>query len=74
MSENTNQTTALYVILHNPNLLRKLLKAWKKTGVPGVTIEASTGNVPDPNHSAAACPNDGRDRFYDTGACSLRRG
>jgi len=50
MSENTNQTTALYVILHNPNLLPKLLKAWKKTGVPGVTIVPSIGGFEAEKH------------------------
>ncbi len=36
-------TTALIVILHEPNLLPKLLRAWDRAGVPGVTILPSMG-------------------------------
>jgi len=36
-------TTAIIVILHNPDTLPKLLKAWNKAGVPGVTILPSMG-------------------------------
>jgi len=43
-------TTVLYVILHNPALLPKLLKAWKKTGVPGVTIVPSIGGFEAEKH------------------------
>jgi CBS domain-containing protein len=50
MSEIANQTTALYVILHNPELLPKLLKAWKKVGVPGVTIIPSIGGFEAEKH------------------------
>jgi CBS domain-containing protein len=43
MAKNTFQTTALIVILHEPNLLPKLLAAWKRARVPGVTILPSMG-------------------------------
>ncbi len=36
-------TTALIVILHEPNLLPRLLRAWDRAGVPGVTILPSMG-------------------------------
>jgi CBS domain-containing protein len=36
-------TTALVVILHNPDTLPRLLRAWDKAGVPGVTILPSMG-------------------------------
>ena len=36
-------TTALIVILHEPNLLPKLLRAWNRANVPGVTILPSMG-------------------------------
>ncbi|MEN8173614.1 MAG: CBS domain-containing protein [Chloroflexota bacterium] len=50
MSDNANQTTALYVILHNPTLLPKLLKAWQKAGIPGVTIVPSIGGFEAEKH------------------------
>jgi len=43
-------TTALYVILHNPALLPKMLKAWKKVGVPGITIFPSIGGFEAEKH------------------------
>ena len=43
-------TTALYVILHNPELMPKLLKAWKKAGIPGVTIIPSMGGFEAEKH------------------------
>lgn len=36
-------TVALIVILHDPDTLPRLLKAWDKVGVPGVTILPSMG-------------------------------
>lgn len=36
-------TVALLVILHDPDALPRLLKAWDKIGVPGVTILPSMG-------------------------------
>jgi CBS domain-containing protein len=44
MPDNNFQTTALIVILHNTNLLPALLKAWRRIGVPGVTILPSAGS------------------------------
>ncbi len=43
-------TTALYVILHNPALLPKMLNAWKKVGVPGITIFPSIGGFEAEKH------------------------
>ena len=43
-------TTALYVILHDPELMPKLLKAWKKAGIPGVTIIPSMGGFEAEKH------------------------
>ncbi len=43
MSKDDFQTTALIVILHNPDLLPKLLKGWDRAGVPGTTILPSMG-------------------------------
>ena len=50
MSESSNQKTAVYVILHKPELLPRLLKAWKKVGVPGVTILPSIGGFEAEKH------------------------
>ncbi len=36
-------TVALIVILHDPDTLPRLLKAWDKVGVPGITILPSMG-------------------------------
>lgn len=36
-------TTALIVILHDPDILPRLLRAWDKVGVPGITILPSMG-------------------------------
>lgn len=43
MSEKKTSTTALVVILHTSELLPKLLRAWRRVGVPGVTIFPSLG-------------------------------
>ncbi len=42
MNEN-KQTTALIVILHEPEELPRLLRAWDRVGVPGATILPSMG-------------------------------
>lgn len=44
-------TTALVVILHNPDSLSRLLKAWDKAGVPGVTILPSMGGFQAQKHA-----------------------
>ena len=43
-------TTLLIVILHKPDLLPKLLKAWDRAGVPGVTILPSMGGYQAQRH------------------------
>ncbi|MBC8504383.1 MAG: CBS domain-containing protein [Anaerolineales bacterium] len=51
MPKEQTQTTALIVILHNPDLLPKLLKAWDRAGVPGVTILPSMGGYQAQKHA-----------------------
>lgn len=41
---NTPEVTLLVVILHDANRLSKLLKTWRKIGVPGSTILPSAGS------------------------------
>ena len=51
MTKEEFQTTALVVILHNPDLLSKLLKAWDRAGVPGATILPSMGGYQAQKHA-----------------------
>ncbi len=51
MMKDTLQTTALIVILHDPDLLPKLLKAWDRAGVPGATILPSMGGYQAQKHA-----------------------
>jgi len=51
MAKDGYQTTALIVILHNPDLLPKLLKAWDRAGVPGATILPSMGGYQAQKHA-----------------------
>jgi len=51
MAKDSFQTTALFVILHDPDLLPKLLKAWDRAGVPGATILPSMGGYQAQNHA-----------------------
>ena len=51
MAKNSSRTTALIVILHNPDLLPKLLKAWDRAGVPGATILPSMGGYQAQKHA-----------------------
>jgi hypothetical protein len=44
-------TTAIVVILHDPDSLPRLLKAWNKAGVPGVTILPSMGGFQAQKHA-----------------------
>ena len=51
MAKDSFQTTALFVILHDPDLLPKLLKAWDRAGAPGATILPSMGGYQAQNHA-----------------------
>ncbi len=51
MAKENIPTTALIVILHDPDLLPKLLKAWDRAGVPGVTILPSMGGYQAQKHA-----------------------
>ncbi len=51
MTKDKTQTTALIVILHDPDLLPKLLKAWDRAGVPGTTILPSMGGYQAQKHA-----------------------
>ena len=46
----SSNTTLLIVILHDPDILPKLLKAWDRAGVPGATILPSMGGYQAQNH------------------------
>lgn len=43
MNDEKRTVTALVVILHNPQALPRLLRAWERIGVPGTTILPSMG-------------------------------